>query len=540
MSFEVPASSQDELSKPEVTPSVAPPPEASSMNEPAVAGEDFAAREASLAIGSAETEPSNLEAITSDTWRTGLAPLEQATLVAEPVPSQDNPSRHAGAGPTVPSASFSTPPAVQVPEASTDAPLFTTAATMATPFMGASNPAATTSPVPATPSSVSTIPPTTQAMSSVSAMLMGGTLACLIFGAGVFLGPRLFPGNSGADPMAYTGGAGSSVNASSGSAIVQAVQKVGPAVMNVDTEFSKPSENTFLPDPSLGTQPQRGKGTGVVIDTQRGLMLTNAHVVAGAKKIQVTTRNGDQYSGRLLGSDRLSDIAVVVLSNKTLPHAKLAPIKDARKDLAIGEWAIAIGNPFAQANTVTVGVVSAVGRAIPVPGGKDGQGFQLTDMIQTDAAINPGNSGGPLCNIRGEVIGINTAIIPFGTGLGFTIPINKAMAVADQLIKNGRVQHPFVGIRMLPVTEAIQKDFGLPDRNGALVQAVESGSPAAKAGVQPGDVLRKADGKPIKNSDEIQRIVAGKKVGDIVKLEILRNNTVKKQLSLKIGDRPVQ
>ncbi|HEX8832991.1 MAG TPA: trypsin-like peptidase domain-containing protein, partial [Abditibacteriaceae bacterium] len=328
------------------------------------------------------------------------------------------------------------------------------------------------------------------------------------------------------------------VSKQSGNAIVQAVRLVGPAVVNVDTEFGREKSGDFLPDPSGGTQPQQGKGTGVVFDTKRGLMLTNAHVVAGADKIQVTTRDGDQYTGKLLGSDRMSDIAVVVLSNKTLKQAKLAPMTDARKDLAIGEWAIAIGNPFAQANTVTVGVVSAVGRTIPVPGGKDGQSFQLTDMIQTDAAINPGNSGGPLCNIDGEVIGINTAIIPFGTGLGFTIPINKAMAVADQLIKKGKVQHPYVGIRMLPITEAVQKDFGMKDRNGALVQGVEKGSPADKAGIQSGDVIRALDGKAIKDSDEVQRLVAKKKVGDVVKIEVLRNNSVKKTLTLKIGDRP--
>jgi serine protease Do len=260
--------------------------------------------------------------------------------------------------------------------------------------------------------------------------------------------------------------------------------------------------------------------------------------VAGAKKIDVTTRDGDTYSGQIIGSDRLSDIAVVKLSNRTLPQARLAHIKDPDHDLAIGEWAIAIGNPFAQANTVTVGVVSAVGRTIPVPGGREGGSFQLTDMIQTDAAINPGNSGGPLCNIRGEVIGINTAIIPFGTGLGFTIPINKAMDVADQLIKQGKVLHPYVGVEMLPISDGVKKDFGLPDKKGTIVSAVQAGSPAAKAGIRQGDVIRAINGQPVEDSAQVQKMVVTKKVGDVLTVEILRNNSVKKTLKLTIGDKP--
>jgi len=266
-------------------------------------------------------------------------------------------------------------------------------------------------------------------------------------------------------------------------------------------------------------------------------MLTNAHVVAGAKRIQVTTRNGDKYTGRLLGSDRLSDLAVVELSSKSLPEAKLAAFKDARK-LAIGQWVIAIGNPFAQANTVTVGVLSAVGRTIPVPGGAHGQPFQLTEMIQTDAAINPGNSGGPLCNLNGEIIGINTAIIPFGQGLGFSIPANKAQSVVDQLIAKGRVLHPYIGIEMLPVTEAIQQDYGMKDRYGAFVKAVQKNSPASRAGLKDGDVVRSVDGKAMKSTEDVQSYIGGKKVGDTVKLELLRNNTVKRTVTLKIGDRP--
>ncbi|MBV9866635.1 MAG: trypsin-like peptidase domain-containing protein [Abitibacteriaceae bacterium] len=362
-------------------------------------------------------------------------------------------------------------------------------------------------------------------------MLIGGVLACALIGLGMFL--QSLRGHTGPlDPISYVG----TTSSESGNAIVEAVRRVGPAVLNVDSRFGKSGPSDFLPDPGSDAQPREGKGTGVIINSKRGLMLTNAHVVAGAQKIQVMTRDGDVYTGRIIGTDRMSDVAVVEVSSKSLPEAKLAPLKNSR-DLAIGQWAIAIGNPFAQANTVTVGVVSATGRAIPVPG-RNGSTLQLTDMIQTDAAINPGNSGGPLCNIRGEVIGINTAIYGIGTGLGFSIPINKAKAVADQLISKGKVSHPYIGIHMTSVTDALKTDMGLPDPYGALVQAVEPKSPAAQAQIQVGDTIRSVDGRKMKSSEDVQRYVGGKSVGDVIKIDIVRNSTVKKTLTLKIGDRP--
>ncbi|HEX8552489.1 MAG TPA: trypsin-like peptidase domain-containing protein [Abditibacteriaceae bacterium] len=468
--------------------------------------------------------------VSSDNWRAGLdAPSK--TSPAETVPSVPvSTVEFDRTEPVAPAINTQRvePPAQPLPPVAMPAPPMSSPA----PHRFSSQPIGKADLPPAPPETVRTETVRVATLNPLAAMLGGGVLACACVALGALLGAR---GRESETSVPGTSG----VNATSGGAIVSAVRSVGPSVMNVDTEFSRAGgSREFLPDPSMGTQPQRGKGTGVVIDTKRGLMLTNAHVVAGAKTIRVTTREGQEYPGKLLGSDRLTDIAVVVLSNKTLPQAKLAPIKDPRKDLAIGEWAIAIGNPFAQANTVTVGVVSAVGRAIPVPGGRDGQGFQLTDMIQTDAAINPGNSGGPLCNIRGEVIGINTAIIPFGTGLGFTIPINKAMSVADQLIKKGKVKHPFIGIRMLPISDGVQKDFGLPDKDGTFVQGVEPGSPAAKAGIKSGDVVRRVNGKAVKTADEVQRLVAGKKVGESLAFEILRNNSVKRTVKITIGDRP--
>jgi serine protease Do len=372
-------------------------------------------------------------------------------------------------------------------------------------------------------------------LSPILSMLLGGVLACVLVALGMSIGARR-SGGAGGDPIAFT--SAQPMSSSTGSNdIVRAVQIVGPAVMNVDTQFSTTKDPDFLPSPGMGDQPAQGKGTGVIIRSSRGpVMLTNAHVVAGAKRIQVTTRNGDKYTGKIIGSDRQTDIAVVEISNKKLPIARLATLKST-KDLAVGDWVIAIGNPYAQANTVTVGVLSAVGRRLAGPG-RDGQMIELTDMIQTDAAINPGNSGGPLCNLRGEVIGINTAIIPFATGLGFSIPINKAKAIADQLIAQGRVRHPFIGVLLEPITDELKSTFGLKDKLGALVKSVTKNSPASKAGLQEGDVIRRVDGTVIKDFADVPRLIKNKKVGESVTLEILRNSTVTKNLKLKIGEKP--
>jgi serine protease Do len=363
----------------------------------------------------------------------------------------------------------------------------------------------------------------------VVALLLGAVLACVLVLIGYSMGAR----NGGGNPM-NTSGSGS---------VERAVQLVGPAVMNVDTELGKSRDAQFLPTPGEGDEPRQGKGTGVVIDSARGLMLTNAHVIsdpdsgASAKKITVTTRDGKKYSGKVLGKDRQSDIAVVKLDAKNLPQAKLAEYKDP-KELAIGQWLVAIGNPYGQANTVTVGVLSAIGREIPVPSGRGGAPFKLTGLLQTDTAINPGNSGGPICNLNGEVVGINTAIIPWATGIGFCIPINKAKDIADQLIKTGKIAHPYIGVFLKPIDAALQTDFGMPDKTGAFVQSVAPGSPAAKAGLKLADVIKKIDGVTMKDDKAVIDTLNKKKVGDTINVEYLRNNRVKKSVQVKIADRP--
>ena len=362
------------------------------------------------------------------------------------------------------------------------------------------------------------------ALGVVNSFLLGGVLACGLVGLGYVLG------RGSADRVLDVGGKGARETT-----VVAAVQAVGPAVMNVDTTFGgSKGTKEFLPSPGEMGKPQQGKGTGFVIDSKRGLMLTNAHVAAGAAKIQVTTREGKKYTGRVLGFDRKNDIAVVELANKSLPEAKLAPLKNTH-DVQIGETAIAIGNPFGQANTVTVGVVSATGRTIPVPDSEHGGAFQLTEMLQTDAAINPGNSGGPLCNSKGEVIGINTAIFGIGTGLGFAIPINKARAVAERIIKKGPQPEPKkIGFETRAISKSDKEELGFADTKGALVQSVAPNSPPAKAGLQAGDIVRGVDGKPTVSPDALNSAISAKKTGETARVEILRNGA-KQTLTWKIG-----
>ena len=401
---------------------------------------------------------------------------------------------------------------------------------------------------PTEPAHVETLAPEPARAGSATnpllAMLVGALLSCALIGGGIAIGRQ---SARGASVLPAGGQAGTVINPEEGP-LVSAVKTLGPSVMNVDTTFGAPpkkkkKDDTFLPTPGaqdeLPPEGGQGKGTGFIIDSKNGYMLTNAHVVAGAKKVQVTTPDNRKINGKVRGYDRESDIAVVIVDDKTLPQAKLAPFKDP-KELDIGQWTIAIGNPYGQENTVTVGVLSAVGRTLPVPPNSGRNAFDLTDMMQTDTPINPGNSGGPLCNARGEVIGINTAIIPFGQGLGFTIPISKAMKKADEIIKFGKVRHPWIGVAVKPIFPDLKADLGLPDTSGGFVGDVEQGSPAAKAGLKEGDVIRSVGGVKSKNNKEILEKIKNSKVGDKLKFEILRNTKDKKTIEVTVGDRPSQ
>jgi len=302
--------------------------------------------------------------------------------------------------------------------------------------------------------------------------------------------------------------------------IIEVSKKVSSAVVNIRT-IQLPSEFFF------SIVPREGQGSGVIFD-KGGYILTNEHVIHNAAEIKVVLTDGREFDGKLVGSDPMSDLAVVKIDGQNLPVAKLG---DSSK-LKPGQFCIAIGNPFGLQNTVTFGVISALGRDIKAQPGKI-----LEDLIQTDAPINPGNSGGPLINLEGEVIGINTAIIPYAQGIGFAIPINKAKEIIGDLIKYGRVIRPWLGIYYLPVTAQIKRRFGLSAEAGIYIVEVIPGSPADKGGIRKGDVIVRADGMDVKTSDDLREVIGKKKVGDRMSILIMRGDKIK-GIEVELGEMP--
>lgn len=256
---------------------------------------------------------------------------------------------------------------------------------------------------------------------------------------------------------------------------------------------------------------QKSLGSGFVISAD-GYILTNNHVVDGADEIKVRFDNGKELKGELKGSDAKLDLALIkVITDEKLPVAALGD-SDA---IEVGEWVMAIGNPFGLSETVTAGIVSAKGRVI-------GSG-PYDDFIQTDASINPGNSGGPLFNVKGEVIGINSAIINGGQGIGFAIPVNMAKSIISQLKDKGRVTRGWIGVAIQPVTKDLADSFGLAAERGALVSDVTSESPAEKGGMKSGDIIITFDGKAIKEMNDLPRLVAATAAGKTVAVKVIRN-----------------
>ena len=319
--------------------------------------------------------------------------------------------------------------------------------------------------------------------------------------------------------------------------ITDVVDKVGPAVVRINSSTAvavrpsaggDPTYRRFLGEAPQQPQPEdgevkRGTGSGFIINGN-GQIMTNAHVVAGATNVTVTLRDGRTVKGTVKGIDRTTDVAIVEIAEKNLPSIQLGN-SDALKP---GEWAIAIGNPLGLDNTVTAGIISATGRSSADIGAFD----KRVSYIQTDAAINPGNSGGPLLNSAGQVIGMNTAILRGGQGLGFAIPINTAQRIGKLLIANGKVDHPFLGIQMINITpefkEKVNSDptanIKLDSDKGAFIRRVVRNSPAATAGMRFGDVILSVNGKAVKNSTEVQQAVDGTQVGGNVQVQVRRNN----------------
>lgn len=328
-------------------------------------------------------------------------------------------------------------------------------------------------------------------------------------------------------------------------------EKQGPAVVNISTtqtvhsdgqQGAMPFPNVPEDDPFYeffrrfmppgGQQgPQDYKtqslGSGFIISAD-GYILTNAHVVNDADEVVVKLADKREFKAKIIGIDRRTDVALVKIEASNLPRVVFGD----PTQLKVGEWVAAIGSPFGLENTVTAGIVSAKGRALPQE--------NYVPFIQTDVAINPGNSGGPLFNLKGEVVGINSQIFSRSggyMGLSFAIPIDVALEVQNQLKTSGKVTRGWLGINIQEITRELADSFGMKNTQGALVAGVEKGSPAEKSGLQAGDVILKFDNKPIATSSDLPRVVAGTKPGKEVGVEVLRKGSVK-TLPLTVGDMP--
>lgn len=328
------------------------------------------------------------------------------------------------------------------------------------------------------------------------------------------------------------------VSSESQNAIVKAVKQVGPAVVNIDTTYRAKRTGLRIPDMFKDffgdnifgeTEPSQGQGSGFVIDGKAGYVVTNEHVIHDADAISITLPNKQTFKGKLIGSDRLSDIAVVKVEGTNLPAAKLSTSGES----IIGSWAIAIGNPYGFQNTVTVGVISATGRRLKAPDGRE-----MEDLLQTDAAINPGNSGGPLCDIGGNVIGMNTAIIPSAQGMGFAIPADTIHKVVAELIKNGRVIRPWLGFIYVDFTPQLAQRFQMEHEQGVIVQ-IYRGYSAERSGLMTGDIIVEAAGKPIKSAHDLDAITKPLKVADKLPLTVSREGK-KYKLSVTVDEMPPQ
>jgi serine protease Do len=338
------------------------------------------------------------------------------------------------------------------------------------------------------------------------------------------------------------------------------VERVGPMVVNIRTlerpgngqaaagrgEITPDIEEFFrrfgIPLPNRPNRPgtprneqgdeeeqpqQRGVGSGFILSAD-GYVMTNAHVVDGADEVIVTLTDKRELKARIVGADRRTDVAVVKIDATGLPFVKLGDVSR----LKVGEWVLAIGSPFGLENTVTAGIVSA----------KQRDTGDYLPFIQTDVAINPGNSGGPLLNLRGEVVGINSQIYSRSggfMGISFAIPIDEAQRVADQLRVNGRVIRGRIGVEIAPVTKEVAEAIGLGKPAGALVRNVEADGPAAKAGVEAGDIIVKVDGKAVEKSGDLPRIIGGIKPGTKATLSVFRRGS-SKELAVTVGEVPAE
>ena len=306
-------------------------------------------------------------------------------------------------------------------------------------------------------------------------------------------------------------------------AVVAASERVGPAVVHIQVAQA--------PRPKSGEPPRAGTGSGFVF-TPDGFILTNSHVVHGARAIQVSLADGTSQNADLIGDDPDTDVAVVRIGGHQLPSAALG----SSRALRVGQLAIAIGNPYGFQHTVTAGVVSALGRSL-----RSVTGRLIDDVIQTDAALNPGNSGGPLVDSRGEVIGVNTAIIPFAQGICFATAVDTAKWVVEQLLRFGRVRRGYIGLAgaTMPLSRRAQRFHGLAAGAGVRVESIEPGGAAERSGIEPGDVIIAYDGEDVAGVDELHRLLSAERIGKAATVTLLRR-AQKLELPIQAAEMPAR
>ena len=304
------------------------------------------------------------------------------------------------------------------------------------------------------------------------------------------------------------------------------MEKTSPIVVNINTVM-------LMQDAYMNVTPQQGMGSGIIIDP-KGFIMTNNHIIENAQSIMVSTFDGTRLEGNLVGTDPTSDVAVVKVDvgKKKLPAAKLG---DSSK-IRVGQLSVAIGNPFGfmlRGPTVTVGVISALNRTIQAEKGV------YENLIQTDAHINPGNSGGPLLNIAGEVIGMNSANIPFAQGIGFSIPINSAMYIAREIIEHGKVVRPWLGILGVGINKELADYYNLSASEGVLVTRSFENSPAGQQRITAGDIILSVDDRKINDMSELAGYIRSKNAGDVIRLEVKRGN-IQGTVSVRLAETPAQ
>jgi len=380
-----------------------------------------------------------------------------------------------------------------------------------------------------------------------TARFLSPALALLLAGCTALFGeqPAATPTTRG-DSLYAVQATATPASPATGPDIHTAAQRVSPAVVQITNQQQVTTGQFRQPIPETA-----GIGSGIIYDPA-GLILTNNHVIEGASTIVVALPDGRSFQARLLGADPQTDLAVVKIDASGLPVATLGD----SNSLTVGDWVVAIGNALALSGgpTVTAGIVSALNRAVqspppessnatPAPGSGQVAGRYLFDLIQTDAPINPGNSGGPLADLQGNVVGINTLVAvstPSGApveGIGFATSINVAKNIADQLVATGHAVHPYLGIEYVPLNPALAARLGAPSQRGAYVTGVDADSPAAQAGLRPGDVILAINGQELQNESDLARIINQFQPGDTITLTVQRDG---QRLTLRatLGQQP--